>query len=131
MSKRIAGKRCDTRIVTEVLEVALTEKELKEASKVLAESFRAKNALEAEIDTFKAQKKAEITKLDGVISLNAGLVNNEKEFRAVECEIRFEWERGNKVITRMDTGEEMRTEPITNAERQQFFPDSAPVAVGE
>lgn len=122
MSKKNGNKKQDTQIIMESLEVQLTEPELKVASKTLAESLRAKAALEAEIDTFRSQKKAEITRLDGIVGLNAGLVNTEKEFRMIECEIRFDWDRNIKTITRMDSGEEIRTEPVTNADREQFFP---------
>lgn len=115
------NRKPDTRIVMMPLEVKLTEAELKTASKALAEALRAKAAKEGEMETFKAQKKAEITQYEGVIAAKTVLINSEKEYRTVECEETFHWATGKKTVTRLDTGEIVRSEPINNSERQLFL----------
>lgn len=110
-------------IVRIPLEVKLTEKELKTAAKELAEGLNKKSRLESDIETFKAQKKAEIAAIDAVVSRNAILVNSEKEFRLVECKVDYDFGRdGGKTFTRLDNGEIVKQEPITNEERQALMP---------
>lgn len=105
-------------IIIEPLEVRLTEREFKEASKNLAEALRTRNEIEAEIDSFRKQKKAEIAKIDATVAKCAQMVNSEKEFRNTECVVQFDWEAGKKTTVRLDTGEIVRTQQISNAERQ-------------
>lgn len=131
MGKRSVGE--DVVVVRLPLEVRLTEAELKAAGKELAEGLNKKNRLEADIETFKAQKKAEIAAIEAVISRNAVLVNSEKEFRLVECRLDFDFPSGVKTYTRLDNGEITKTEPITNEERQAVMPvvESKRRAAGE
>lgn len=57
-----------------------------------------------------------------MIARNAVLVNSEKEFRLVECKVEYDFgKKGLKTFTRLDTGEIVRSEPITNEERQQML----------
>src|SRR5260221_1997707 len=104
------------------LEVRLTDKEVKAAAKELAEALNQKARLDGEVETFKAQKKAEVAAIDAVIAKNAVLVNSEKEFRLVECQVGYDFQTAKKTFTRLDNGEIVRTETITNDERQQMMP---------
>lgn len=118
-----AEKKQEERIVRIPLEVRLTEKELKDASKALAEAINKRSIIESQLETFKAQKKAEVAAQDAVISANSVLVNSEKEFRLVECKIEYDFrKKGVKTFVRLDTGEIVKTEQITNEERQEFMP---------
>ena len=103
------------------LECRLTDDEMKSCSKTLAESIRQRDQLLADIETFKAQRKAEIVALDGTIAKMSSMVNSEKEFRDVRCEVIFNFEKGFKTYVRLDTGEEVKHDPITDAERQAEF----------
>lgn len=103
------------------LEVKLTEKELKDASKLLAESIQKKQAVEARLESVRAQGKAEIAEQDAIIQKASALVNNEKEFRTVPCEIVFDWDSGEKTYFSIDTGKELKKERITEGERQMHF----------
>lgn len=125
-------------IVRLPLEVRLTEKELKAASKELAEALNKKNSIENDLETYKAQKKAEVTAQDAIIQKNMSLVNSEKEFRLVECRLEYDFDKkGIKSYFRLDNGELVRTEQITNEERQRLLPipsvavDSKSRAAGE
>jgi hypothetical protein len=122
-------------IVKVPLEVRLTEAELKAAGKAMAEAINKRNRIEGEVETFKAQKKAELAAIEAEVSRNAVLVNSEKEFRLVECSVDYDFDKkGVKTYTRVDTGEIVRTEPITNEERQQMMPgvrDGKSKAAGE
>lgn len=122
----------DEIVVKVPLEVRLTEAELKAAAKELAEASVRKGQLENDIETFKAQKKAEITALEAVIAKNVNLVNAEKEFRLVECRVEYDFgRRGVKTYYRLDNGESVRTEQITNEERQRMMPGIAPSRSGK
>ena len=112
----------ETRRIDLPLECRLTEPEIKAAGKELAEALNHKTRIENELETFKQQKKAEVAAIDAIIARNTVLVNSEKEFRTVECEQRYDFDNALKTITRLDTGEIVRSEAITNAERQQLMP---------
>lgn len=103
------------------LECVLTEPELKTASKALAEALHARSLVESKLDMFKAQVKSEVAAHDAVISRNAHLVNTEKEYRDVECEVLFDFVAGFKSYVRLDTGEVFGKDEITPAERQAEF----------
>lgn len=109
-------------IVKLPLEVKLTKDEMMAASKALAEAINKSNRIINELDTFKAQKKAELTAAKDEIAKQSVLVNSEKEFRNVECEVDYDWRKAVKHFIRLDTGEIVRTEAITNEERQQMMP---------
>lgn len=109
----------DQMIVKLALECKLTEAELKAASKELADALNKRHQLEDQLETFKMQKKAEISAFDATIAKNTVLVNSEKEFRLIECRVEYDFGRkGIKSFYRLDNGELVKTEPITNEERQ-------------
>lgn len=105
------------------LEVRLTEAELKAAAKEMAEAINYKGRIENEMEAFKAQKKAETSAQEAIIARCAQLVNSEKEFRLVECRVEYDFaKKGTKTFYRLDNGEAVRTEQITNEERQRMIP---------
>ena len=122
----MADRKTETAEVTRdkgviYLECRLTPEEIRMASKALAEAIQRKEATEARIEAFRTQAKAEIAELDASIQKNSSLVNNEKEFRNVTCEIQFDWRAGTKTFVRVDTGEVVRTCSISEDERQMHF----------
>lgn len=112
----------EEQIVKLLLECKLTDAELKAAGKELADGLNKKAQVENQIETFKAQKKAEISAMDAAIARNTVLVNSEKEFRSIECRVEYDFgRRGVKSFFRLDNGELVKTEPITNEERQSML----------
>lgn len=103
-------------------EVVLGEAELKECGKGLAEALNRKTQVEAEITAFKAQKNAEIATLEASIQRNTVLISTGREFRMVECEWDYLWKEGIKKGRRLDTGEVILKETISDAERQAHLP---------
>lgn len=117
------AEKKDEMIVKHPLEVRLTEEELKGFGKQIAGAIAKRTRIENELEDFKSQKKAELTAVESIITQCSQLLNSEKEFRLVECKVEFDWKgKGTKTTTRMDTGEVIRSEGISNEERQRFFP---------
>jgi hypothetical protein len=116
----------EEQIVRLPLECRLTDAELKAFSKELADALNKKAQVENQLETFKAQKKAEVSALDATIARNTVFVNSEKEFRLVECRVEYDFTgKGIKAYFRLDNGELVKTDPITNEERQTMMPHSA------
>jgi len=111
---------------TMYLECRLTEAELKTASKSLAEAIQRHATVEARVEAFKAQAKSELAEIDAVIGKNSILVNNEKEFRTVHCEVTYDFKAGKKTFVRLDTAEIVKVEEITDEERQRELPITPP-----
>ncbi|HEY5234797.1 MAG TPA: hypothetical protein VIJ14_01355 [Rhabdochlamydiaceae bacterium] len=124
-SEKIETDRYEYKKVKITLECKLTEAELKASAKALAESLRKNAALESQLETFKSQIKAQITQEEGTISEHTNRLNSEKEFRLVDCEITFDYQKGIKTTIRKDTGEQIREEKITDEERQMHLGDPA------
>ena len=101
------------------LECKLTEKELKDCSKKLAEAISRKTTIEDDIVTYKAQKKGELQEKEGTIKTMSEKVNSEKDWRSVQCEVFYDFGSGIKKYVRLDTGEEIKVENINAFERQQ------------
>lgn len=100
------------------LEVQLTDGEVKQASKELAEAIQRKDAIQDQLATFKTQKKAEITMCDGDINKNTILVSSGKEMRMVECEITLDFDSGKKSTVRTDNGVVVDERPLSSDEKQ-------------
>jgi hypothetical protein len=124
-TEKVTAERYERKKLSMPLECRLTESELKASAKTLAEALRHKGALESQLETFKAQIKSQITQSEGTIAEHANRLNSEKEFRSVECEMTLDYHDGFKTTVRKDTGEEVRKEKITDAERQMHLGDSA------
>lgn len=98
----------------------LTAQEVHEAGKLLVESMRRRDEAEDRKKTFNQQIKAEMGAIAATIETARAHVMSETEFRDVECEVRFYFHRngGEKDFVRLDTGEVVKTEKVTNDERQ-------------
>ena len=100
----------------------LTQKEIYEAGKSLADALKKKTEHEVRLETFKQQVKAEITSAEGEAQKFQGLVSSEIEYRMVDVETRFDFKTGRASVVRMDTGELLKTREITDEERQRLLP---------
>lgn len=121
--EKVTAARYEYKKIFMPLECRLTEAELKASAKTLGESLRQVRTLEAQLDTFKSQMKAQLTQQEGIVAEHANRINSEKEFRSVECEVKFDYQEGFKTTTRKDTGEEIRKDKITDEERQTQLAD--------
>lgn len=102
----------------EWLPCKLSEKELKQHSKDLANAYDRSQELNSQLDTFKAQIKSHLTEVEGNIGRLSSLVSSEIEYRAVDCELIYDFKAGKKTLIRKDTGEVIRTDELTSDERQ-------------
>lgn len=106
---------------TRWVEVKLSDAELRDASKKLADAVQRKGQVESKLETLRTQIKAEIAELEAHIMKNTSLVANEREFRNLDCRVEFDWKKGEKTIARADNGEILATERITDDERQMHL----------
>lgn len=111
---------------TERLECVLTPDEWTEKAKLMAETRLAYERVEAEkkrvVDSFSGQLKH----LNNTISETTQILHSGREWRQVECRKYPHFDRGEWEIVRLDTFETVRTEPMTNRDRQAEMPFEAP-----
>jgi len=109
-------------MVTEVLPVALDDHELVGwVQKAVAARGRLA-ALEDEKATLMAELKAKITAAENDRDDALDVCESKTEDREVECREDFEFRTGTVTLTRLDTGEVVRTRPMTAAERSPELP---------
>jgi len=106
----------------ERLECVLTPEELQQKGRELAEQSQSQQRLEEEkkaiVSDFKAKGDA-CTSAIGVLSL---AISTRREYRQVDCELRYnEPQSGMKTRIRMDTKETIRSEQMTDDEKQDLF----------
>jgi hypothetical protein len=104
-----------------VLECVLTDKEKLDYSKTLSEKITEKQRLEESLKSVQTQMKADITSCEGTINSIADKINTGKEYRHVECEIKYDFKKGMKRWIRIDTGKEAKVETIREDELQEEF----------
>lgn len=102
------------------LECLLSDAEKLTYSKDLGEQITLKTRSEEALKSFSTQKNAEITGHEAKINLLADKINTGREYREVECEIKFDWEEKTKSWVRKDTGEVAKVENMTEDEIDQY-----------
>ncbi len=107
---------------TAYLSCKLSREEVHTSGKSLAEAIQRKAMCEARLDEVKAQVKGEITQAEGDIAKFQALVSTEREYRMVSVDICFDFARGVKETIRTDTGEIVKTEALTDEDRQRELP---------
>jgi hypothetical protein len=106
----------------ENLKTKLSDPELKEYAKTLSEKYIENVQLEADKKGVMAEYKAKIDVKLGEMGLLSQKVSTQHEWRDVECHWGYNWKTDKKVLVRQDTGEVVREEKITQADRQKLFP---------
>lgn len=101
------------------LECKLTDQELKEYSKRLADCVSRKSREEDSLKSYSTQAKAKIQSCDAEINLLSEKINTEKEYRMIDCTVEYDFKKGIKSITRNDTDEVVDQEIISEEERQE------------
>lgn len=101
------------------LQCVLTDQEKLNCSQVQNQAIEQKANTEAELKSFSTQKKAEIASSDAIISLQYQKISTGKEYRMIECEIRYDFDAKIKQWVRLDTGEIAKQDIITEDELQE------------
>lgn len=103
----------------EYLPCELTPDELKQYSELMADSWSAKLRAEEQLKSVSTTIKSEIQVAEGKINKCAELVNSKREWRNVECSVEWDFKKKIKKIVRVDTGELVKTHPISDQEMQE------------
>ena len=99
---------------TRILNCKLTEHELMERGEELAAELKGV----AELIRERAAINAQIKPREQAVERLVTVFDTKEEAREVECDWRFDWPKGVKVLYRTDTFEEIERKEITEAERQ-------------
>lgn len=109
----------ETKMVQEYLRYNFTREELEDLATELARSL-------TEVNREKLHKKdvvksldSDISKLETKIAELAEKRNSGYEYRNIDCEVRYDYEVRMKTTVRLDTGEIIKTIPMTADELQQ------------
>ena len=110
---------------TRTLDVALTEEEIAQRANELAEATTRATEIDSKIEHIKAEAKARLDEERGVaLSVHrqmrklADEIVSRSEWTDVECERRVAGDNSSVEFVRLDTGEVLETEPVTEADRQ-------------
>lgn len=106
----------------ENLKTKLSAKELADYAQSLSEKYIDNVQLEADKKGLVAEYKAKIDVILGEMGLLSQKVSTQYEWRDVECHWGYNWKTDKKVLIRQDTGEVVREEKISQADRQKLFP---------
>lgn len=104
--------------IVQTLPCILTREELEDRSRRLAAAVQASSELEKEKKAINDQIKAREAAFDAEITNMSGQITSGKEYRQIECEWVFDWDKGFKVFQRLDNYEVLQTQKITEQERQ-------------
>jgi hypothetical protein len=105
---------------TEFLKYTFSEPELKDFSKELARENTTVAEAEEQKKAVVAQFTEKITSSKSKISQLSRYINNGYDYRNVECSIAMNSPNtGFKTVVRDDTGEEVKTLPMTESEMQE------------
>lgn len=99
---------------TQRLLCELTDLELMEKGIMLKDCLKQLTELEVQ----KARLTAAMKPIKSQIEDLVPIIDTRKEMREVECDWRFEWAKGIKVLVRTDTYEEVTRRPVTDEEKQ-------------
>lgn len=103
------------------LECHLTDAEKLAAGKELGDALEDMRRIEERLASFKAQVKAEASQKQAEIGILSQMLNTGRQYRSVDCEIRYDWAASSKTWIRLDTGEIVKVQGISDHERQQQF----------
>lgn len=101
------------------LECTLTDDELRDYSKQMADCYSKKSRAEFNFKSIKKQTDSEIAGYEARINLCAEKVNSGKEYREVSCDVKYDWDKKTKDYVRKDTGEIAKSDIITEKELQE------------
>lgn len=80
--------------------------------------------IDDDIRAYQTEKKAEIAKYEAVVNLNRSKLNRGKDTRKVQCILTKDFKAQIKTYARVDTGEIVRTAPLSEDDLQITLPVS-------
>jgi hypothetical protein len=113
----------DEKKKTIYLPCTMTDPEIVESAKKMAERLSKLDQLEDQLASVKKQIGADVDACNAQIAKLKDMVRTGIEHRDVQCTVRYEWKRGKKITQRDDTGEIVVEEVISEGERQQNLLD--------
>jgi len=78
--------------------------------------------IDDDIRAYQTEKKAEIAKYEAVVNLNRSKLNRGKDTRKVQCMLTKDFKAQIKTYARVDTGEIVRTAPLSEDDLQITLP---------
>jgi DNA segregation ATPase FtsK/SpoIIIE-like protein len=105
------------------LKCVLTEAELLEQGKLMAEAQQEAALLDADFAAVKKQFTAKIDEAMAKASRAGSMIINKFDFRPVKCVRRKYYRAGRLTETRTDTGEQFTNRELTDDEKQLSFPE--------
>ncbi len=119
----------ETVTVQETLRVDLTDEEYKNVAILMGHANAEISAAEDQLAAVKSQFKSRIDAAVAKRNEYAGIINAGCEYKPVDCWLTKDWGAGSITVTRQDTGEVIRTRPMSPEEKQrglQFQEDHGP-----
>lgn len=107
--------------VSDSLPCALTDHELLQFGEQLANAAQSVASAESAKKSAMKQHNYEIQIAQTRRDLFANIVASKQEYREVDVEERWDWDKGVYTRTRTDTGEVTLERPLTDSERQMEF----------
>lgn len=101
------------------LPCALTERELKDYSDLMADAYRNKTRAEENLKSAQTQLKSDIQGAESKMASCADKINSKTEYREVDCAVEYFFKDRQKKTVRVDTGEIVRVDPINDDEMQE------------
>lgn len=114
MGKNVAPDR-----VSRELDCQLTPDEVRLSGRSLGNVLLKISLVNEKVREIKEAGKAEKAVLEAEASRLGRMVRTGKEMREVVCAVDYDWTKGKKTVTRLDTGEVVGVENITPVERQR------------
>ncbi len=101
------------------LKYTFTEDEIKELGRSLAKVFSDHSEAEGRLKSVSTQIKAEITSLEGIMTMVSEKIRSGYEHRNIDCKKEFDYRLGSVTIIRLDTGEVVEERPMDAEETQK------------
>lgn len=112
----------ETRRLTKLLKVMFAVKERLGMGDQMANAVRNIKQAQEELKSVKAQYDSKIKQFEAEIANMSERLNSGWEMRSVECEEIKDFQTGNVITRRIDTGERIEERAMTFEERQQELP---------
>ena len=116
--KKPAEDRIETKPTEEHLAVILTQEELIDLSRKLAKANEDGVEIENRKKDVVADFAARIKKIEAITGALARIVSSGKEYRDVKCLWTFNYTQGYKELKRLDTGDVVKHQELSQVERQ-------------
>jgi len=113
------------KIIKEVYPVKLTEEEMIKKAIEAAKDSSQRGKEELEIKRLRSEFKGRIDELAGNIHQRLLAIELGEEDRPIDVQWKFYWKEGRKDLIRLDTNEVVKTEKLTDEDRQLSLADGA------